>query len=72
MPLYHRRPITTVLITLVTLAVLQGVGEALRPRAPFPLEPAGNVGEAVWPAFEGWFRNDDGSLTLLLGYFNRN
>ncbi len=72
MPLCHRRPITTVLITLVTLAVLRGVGEAQRPRAPFPLEPAGNVGEAVWPAFEGWFRNDDGSLTLLLGYFNRN
>ena len=72
MRLYYRRPIARVLITLVILAALQGVAEAQRSRAPLPLEPAGEVGEAVWPAFEGWFRNDDGSLSLLLGYFNRN
>ena len=49
-----------------------GAANGQPPRAPFPLEPEGSVGEAVWPAFEGWFRNDDGSMTLLLGYFNRN
>jgi hypothetical protein len=72
MPVYYRRPIITVLIALMTFAALSGVGEAQRPRAPLPLEPGGKVGEVVWPAFEGWFRNDDGSFTLLLGYFNRN
>ena len=24
------------------------------------------------PAFEGWFRNPDGSFSLLVGYYNRN
>ncbi len=24
------------------------------------------------PAFEGWFQNEDGTYSLLLGYFNRN
>ncbi len=72
MPAYYRRHAATALITLLTLAALSGVVEAQRPRAPLPLEPGGSVGEAVWPAFEGWFRNEDGSMTLLLGYFNRN
>jgi hypothetical protein len=26
----------------------------------------------VTPAYEGWFKNPDGSFTLLLGYYNRN
>ena len=42
------------------------------PRAPLPLEPEGSRGEAVFPAFEGWYRNADGSSTILLGYFSRN
>jgi len=42
------------------------------PRAPLPLEPGGDRGEAVYPALEGWYRNSDGSHTILLGYFNRN
>lgn len=42
------------------------------PRPPLALEPRGSTGEAVWPAYEGWSRNEDGSLTLLLGYYNRN
>ena len=29
-------------------------------------------GEAVYPAFEGWYANPDGSFNLLLGYYNRN
>ena len=26
----------------------------------------------MWPAYEAWSRNADGSLTLLVGYYNRN
>src|SRR5262249_22117540 len=37
-----------------------------------PLEPAHESGESVTGAFEGWFRNPDGSFSLLLGYYNRN
>ena len=37
-----------------------------------PLGPNKNAGEAVTAAFEGWFYRPDGSITLLVGYFNRN
>ncbi len=40
--------------------------------AQLPLEPLKDSGQGVTPAYEGWFRNADGSFTLLLGYFNRN
>ena len=29
-------------------------------------------GQAVFPVFEGWYRNPDGSYSLSFGYFNRN
>jgi hypothetical protein len=37
-----------------------------------PLEPAHESGTSVTGAFEGWFKNSDGSFSLLLGYYNRN
>jgi hypothetical protein len=37
-----------------------------------PLEPVHESGASVTGAFEGWFKNSDGSFSLLLGYFNRN
>jgi hypothetical protein len=37
-----------------------------------PLEPPHNSGQSVTGAFEGWFRNPDGSFSLLVGYYNRN
>ncbi len=40
--------------------------------AQLPLQPARDAGQGVTPAFEGWYQNDDGSFTLLVGYFNRN
>jgi hypothetical protein len=36
------------------------------------LEPLGARNEAIFPYFEGWYRNDDGTATILLGYYNRN
>ena len=39
---------------------------------PTTLEPARESGQGVTGAFEGWFRNPDGSFNLLFGYFNRN
>ena len=46
--------------------------DAQIPRAPLTLEPTGATGEAIWPAFESWARNDDGTVTLVMGYMNRN
>jgi hypothetical protein len=38
-----------------------------------PPEPARDSGSSVTGAFEGWFKNPDGtSYSLLLGYYNRN
>jgi len=35
-------------------------------------EPAHFGGQGVTPAFEGWFRNADGTFSILVGYYNRN
>lgn len=37
-----------------------------------PLEPLHDSGQSVTPAYEGWFKNPDGSFSLLFGYLNRN
>ena len=37
-----------------------------------PLEPIHETGASITGAFEGWFKNPDGTFSLLLGYFNRN
>ena len=37
-----------------------------------PSEPPHQAGVGVTGAFEGWFKNPDGTFSLLLGYFNRN
>jgi hypothetical protein len=39
----------------------------------FPLSnTVRNTGQGVTPAFEGWYYDRDGSIRLLIGYFNRN
>ena len=37
-----------------------------------PLEPIHESGASITGAFEGWFKNADGTFTLVFGYFNRN
>ena len=70
MPLF--RLSVTALAAVAACVAIPTVTEAQTPRAPLTLEPIGATGEAIWPAFESWARNEDGTLTLLLGYFNRN
>jgi hypothetical protein len=36
------------------------------------MEPLKDSGLNVYPAFEGWYQNPDGTYTLLIGYYNRN
>jgi len=40
--------------------------------AQLPLDAAHESGQGVTAAYEGWFRNADGTFSLLVGYFNRN
>ena len=55
--------------TLIGIAQ-QGVGQT---PSPLPLtQTIRERGTSVTPAFEGWFYGRDGSLNLLVGYFNRN
>jgi hypothetical protein len=35
-------------------------------------EPRRGFGASITPAFEGWFYNEDGSRSFLIGYYNRN
>lgn len=37
-----------------------------------PLEPHHDAGQSITAVFEGWFRNTDGTFSLLFGYYNRN
>jgi hypothetical protein len=37
-----------------------------------PLAPSKTSGQTVTPAFEGWYRNRDGSYSISFGYYNRN
>jgi hypothetical protein len=56
-----------VFVAVAVLAIAASVaGQAL------PLEPPKDAGMGVTPAFEGWYQNEDGTFTLLVGYFNRN
>ena len=55
------------LIIVILLA-----GRPLVSGQQLPLEPAHESGQSVTGAFEGWFGNEDGSYSLLLGYYNRN
>jgi len=48
----------------------QGQGQT---PSPFPLSNAiRERGSSVTGAYEGWYRNKDGSIWFLVGYFNRN
>jgi hypothetical protein len=48
----------------------QGQGQT---PSPLPLSnPIRERGSSVTGAYEGWYRNKDGSLSVLVGYFNRN
>ncbi|MEO9035535.1 MAG: hypothetical protein ABI442_08510 [Gemmatimonadaceae bacterium] len=51
------------------------LGVAVLPSAAFsqmPLAPTAPTGQTATPAFEGWYKNPDGTFSLSFGYFNRN
>jgi hypothetical protein len=55
------------------LGVVALVAAATLPlRAQLPLAVAKASGQTVTPAFEGWYRNPDGTFSISFGYYNRN
>ena len=52
-----------------SISIVSAVAQSQAP--VLPLGPNKNAGEAVTAAFEGWFYRPDGSISLLVGYFNR-
>jgi len=65
----HRLRLVSVAIVL-TLA-MAGILTAQEPEE-LPMGPTHNAGASVTGAFEGWFPNQDGTFSILIGYFNRN
>ena len=63
-------------IATALVALAGAAASSQQPAPPSPqgvlLEPIGQTGEAIYPAFEGWGPTKDGGRVLLLGYFNRN
>ena len=61
-------------VRLVSCAVLLPLALAAPSSAgaQTALAPPGATGQSATPAFEGWYRNPDGSYSLSFGYFNRN
>lgn len=69
------RSSVTALCLSILLASLLLVCQALPlngQSGQLPMEPLHDSGQSVTAAYEGWFKNPDGSFSMLFGYFNRN
>jgi len=55
-------------LALLLLGVQPVLAQDTRLGAPIPRER----GQSVTASYEGWYRNPDGTRTLVFGYFNRN
>jgi len=59
-------------VALVACAFAAVVASPAASAAQLSLAPTAPSGQTVTPAFEGWYRNADGTYSLSFGYFNRN
>ena len=67
----HARQSVSVLGVAIAFASWVPVG-AGQPPGSLPLEPPAERGLSVTAAYEGWYKNADGTFTMLVGYYNRN
>jgi sugar lactone lactonase YvrE len=72
-----RRSVSIVCVaaTAAAAGVLVHAGQQGQGQTPSPLPLSNSIrerGSSITPAYEGWYRNKDGSISLLVGYFNRN
>lgn len=73
---YSKAALSRVFLVFSALTVSSA---ALAQGTPLPIEelPLGkdigvSSGQSVTPAYEGWYENEDGSLSVSFGYYNRN
>ena len=69
------RPSVTAFYLSIAFATCALVGATLPLKGQsqqLPMEPLHSSGQSVTAAYEGWFKNPDGSVSMLFGYFNRN
>src|SRR6202051_5326271 len=59
-------------ILLASWALVWATPPANGQSGQLPMEPLHTSGQNVTAAYEGWFKNPDGSFSMLFGYFNRN
>ena len=57
---------------VLSAAIVLAMAAGARAQNPLPLEPFHNSGQSITPAYEGWFQNQDGTYSILFGYYNRN
>ena len=56
----------------VGIAALLATSLSERAGAQLPWNSLKSAGQTVSPAYEGWYKNPDGSFTLSFGYYSRN
>jgi hypothetical protein len=59
-------------VLLASWAVAWAALPAKGQSGQLPMEPLHTAGQGLTAAYEGWFKNPDGSFSMLFGYFNRN
>ena len=64
--------LSTVRRVLAAVAVAACLAGATGAQQELVMEPLKDSGLNVYPAFEGWYQNPDGTYTILIGYYNRN
>jgi hypothetical protein len=70
----HRRTATVTTIDRLRVVVLLAAlgGPAVTAQVQLPSAPPKQFGTSVSPSFDGWFANADGTVSFLVGYYNRN
>ena len=62
-----RRSVSIVLLVIAASGLI-----AAQQPSVLPMGPPRERGASITPAYEGWYQNDDGSFSMLIGYYNRN
>jgi hypothetical protein len=63
-----RFPVPVLTVAVLTAGILSSVASAQE----LPLAPLRGSDQGVWPVFEGWYDEGDGTYIIYFGYNNRN
>ena len=61
-----------IVLVSVTLGGVAPVPAALAAQEPWPLQPTSRTERVIAPFLEGWYLNDDQTITYSFGYLNMN